>query len=160
MRKFFFLLPMALLLVQACSSSDSTSNIPLTVEAVQNIATSGPWKVTYLATVGGEVKTNEYQGYSFTFNQINNSTTSNNVNDNFQGTWFVANPIENQLYFSLDFQEALNIYSIDAYWRLIEIKNNKIVLKISTNNEDISSWYYNLSSDPSIYPTDLIFEKI
>ncbi len=158
MKKLMCLFSILFLLMQSCSSNDSTSNTPLTVEAVQNIATSGTWKVKYLDTQGGVVKTSDFQGYSFTFNQTNNSTTANYVNDNYQGTWNV-DQIENQLYFSLDFQEASNLYYVGANWKIISITNNKIVLKISYD-DGISGSYHFSGFDPIIYPDDLIFEKI
>lgn len=158
MKKIFYLLSITFLMLQSCSSSDSSSNTPLTVEAVQNIATSGTWKITYLDTQEGVVKTSDFQGYRFTFNQTNNSTTANYVNDNFQGIWSI-DQIENQLYFSLDFQEASNLYYVGANWKLISITNNKIVLKISYD-DGISGAYHFFGFDPIIYPDDLIFEKI
>jgi hypothetical protein len=77
MKKLIYFFSILFLLLQSCSSSDSSSNTPLTVDAVENIATSRTWKVTYLDTQQGVVKTSDFQGYSFTFNQTNNSTSAN-----------------------------------------------------------------------------------
>lgn len=65
MKKLIYLISIGFLLLQSCSSSDSSSNTPLTVEALENIATSGTWKVTYFDTLDGGVKTNNYVGFLF-----------------------------------------------------------------------------------------------
>ena len=156
MKKLLYLLTISFFVLQSCSSNDNISNTPLTVEAVENIVTSGTWKITYLDTQGGAIKTSEFQGCRFTFNQPN-TTTANYLNENFQGIWNIANPIENQIYFSINFQGASNLYYVDAFWKLISITNNKIVLKI---DNDTYSYWYHPQLDPIIHPDDLIFEKI
>ena len=106
MKKTLFLLSITFLMLQSCSSNDSSSNPPLTVEAVQNVAASGTWKITYLDTQAGVNKTSEFQGYRFTFNQTNNSTTANYLNDNYQGTWDVIEQTDqtDQIFFYIDFK--------------------------------------------------------
>jgi hypothetical protein len=59
----------------------------------------------------------------------------------------------------MNFQGESNLYYLDAYWKLISITNNKIVLKISYADDDNSYWYHP-EFDPIIHPEDLILEKI
>lgn len=158
MKKTLFLLSITFLMLQSCSSNDSSSNPPLTVEAVQNVAASGTWKITYLDTQAGVNKTSEFQGYRFTFNQTNNSTTANYLNDNYQGTWDVIEQTDqtDQIFFYIDFSGHTNFIMLDADWKVISISDSKIVLKLSDN---FYAWHH-ADFDPIYKPDDLIFEKI
>lgn len=154
MKKIILLLSI-ILFSYSCSSSDSSSNTPLTVGAVQNIATSGTWKVTYFDTGDGGVKTNNYLGYGFTFYSSNNVMTAVKGSMFYNGSWTLNNS-NNKVLLSINFQDPITFQILQAIYEVISINNNKVVLK---NSEAI--YYLNDPTyDPTFIADDLIFEKI
>ncbi len=155
MKKIFLLLSFTTLTLQSCSSSDSSSNTPLTVEAVENIATSGTWKVTYFDTLDGGVKTNNYVGYGFTFYSLNNIITAVKGSMVHNGSWALDNS-NNKVLLSINFQDPITFQILQEVYDVISINNNKIVLK----NSMFPFYINNPSVDPTLKSDNLIFEKI
>jgi len=76
----------------ASCSSDSTDDSPMdaaaSVQAVSNLATSGSWRITSFIDSGID-DTNDFQGYSFTFNS-DGSLVAENGTAIITGSWSVT----------------------------------------------------------------------
>ena len=81
-----------LLAFVACTNDDSSNNNPadLTaeIEEIQNLASSGSWAVTSFVDSGVD-ETDDFTGYSFTFN-ANGSLVADNGTNMVEGSWSVT----------------------------------------------------------------------
>ena len=89
--KYFGIL-FVLLAFVACTNDDSSDNNPadLTaeIEEIQNLASSGSWVVTSFVDSGVD-ETDDFTGYSFTFN-ANGSLVADNGTNMVEGSWSVT----------------------------------------------------------------------
>jgi hypothetical protein len=76
----------------SCTSDDSddglTANLAAQVEEVQNLVTAGSWSVESYIDSGVE-ETDDYAGYTFTFN-ANGSLLADNGSNQIEGSWSVT----------------------------------------------------------------------
>ncbi|MBT8267412.1 MAG: hypothetical protein KJO41_02540 [Bacteroidia bacterium] len=79
-------------LFMSCSSSDDSSNSnnnAAQIQAVENAAESGTWRVASYIDEGVD-ETNDFNGYDFTFS-ANGTVMASNGTNTYNGTWSVTN---------------------------------------------------------------------
>lgn len=72
----------------ACSDDDNKSGVNGNATAVANNLKSGTWRITNF-TEEGNVETDNFNGFNFTFGE-NNVLTATNGSDTYTGTWSVS----------------------------------------------------------------------
>ena len=127
-----------LVVVLSCSNGDDSSTETMsTANQVENIASSGAWRITYFYDTDHE-ETGNFSGYSFTFNMdgtlvaVNGSTTVT-------GTWSVTdnsgsssdddgNSSSNDNDFNIFFASPDDFQDLTDDWDIISISNDQIEL--------------------------------
>lgn len=111
-----------------CSSDDTTIGTEaLMQEAIEN-AQTGTWKITsYIDS--GKNETNDYVGYTFTFNE-NGSLTASNGTNTINGTWSVTKDSsdDNDLDFNISFASPPNFEELSDDWDIVSTSLSKIDL--------------------------------
>lgn len=119
-------------LIFSCSSSDSNNATNQnTVNAVENIAKSGTWRVTYYFDSDHE-ETSNYSGYNFTFASSNVLTVTNGTNT-YTGAWFVTDSNSNDdsiddLDFNIVFTAPPFMEELSDDWDMISKTSTEIKL--------------------------------
>jgi hypothetical protein len=119
--------------VASMCSSDSSSSSSSDPTPVINTANSGTWKIT-LYDDSGEIKTNNFTNYNFTFGTGNVLTASNGTNT-YTGSWSVTssdnsnddNP-DSDLDFNILFSSPANFADLSDDWDVVSYTANTITL--------------------------------
>lgn len=121
-------------LATSCRDDDENNNSGgnNTVASVTNIATSGTWRISYFND-SGNVETDHFNGYNFTFGSGNVLTATNGSNT-YTGTWSVTdsnsnddNP--NDLHFNIAFSAPDDFTELTEDWNIISKSNTEIQLR-------------------------------
>lgn len=120
----------------SCSDDDNNSLNPAAQQIQQTVSTaqSGTWRITsYIDS--GNVETNDFTGYNFTFG-ANNALTAANGASTYTGTWSVtqSNSVDDDDSGDIDFNIIFNAQAPASFldlnddWDLVERTATKITL--------------------------------
>lgn len=120
----------------SCSDDDNNSLNPAAQQIQQTVSTaqSGTWRITrYIDS--GNVETNDFAGYNFTFG-ANNALTAANGTNTYTGTWSVtqSNSVDDDDSGDIDFSIIFNAQAPASFldlnddWDLVERTATKITL--------------------------------
>lgn len=137
MKKLIFLL--CVISLVACTNDDdedvtptNTNNTTTIQSQIQSNVQEGIWRIS-LFSEDGQDETNNFSGYSFTFN-TNGSLLASNQTNNYNGTWSVSdsNPSDDSISdidFNILFNLTNNFQDLNDDWDVISHSSSKIELR-------------------------------
>jgi hypothetical protein len=126
------LLPLVVLLIVGISSCSEDDSNPSVRDDVVNTVSAGSWRITYFFDTDKE-ETDNFSGYSFTFNPGNVLTASNGANT-YTGTWSITSSSSyddsmDDLDFNIAFAAPEDFEELSEDWEILSRTETKIELR-------------------------------
>jgi len=142
-RNFFFLVCLiSFLSLNSCDSDDDNNSMDNTAIVQRNVQ-DGTWRITQFIDSGTD-ETNDFAGYTFTFNSSGVLNANNGTND-YNGTWSVTRSNSNDdsqadLDFNINFNLTNNFEDLNDDWDIVSQSSSKIeLIDISGGNGGIDN---------------------
>ena len=134
MKKIFYSLFAAALLLGAVSCSSDDNNSSVSASEITATVTSGTWRITAFSEDGTD-ETNHFAGYNFTFAPTNVLTATNGTN-NYQGIWSATSHDDSDddnpgsdLDFNILFSSPDTFTELNEDWEILERTSSRIKLR-------------------------------
>lgn len=118
------------LIFSSCSNDDDNSTTSSIQTEIENSIQVSNWRITKFIDFGDD-ETNNYNGYSFTFN-LDSSLVATNGTNTYSGTWSITNSNSSNgssdLDFNISFTSPLDFEELTDDWDIITNSASKIEL--------------------------------
>lgn len=126
-----FLIICLFVLVPAISCSEDDDNSVTNQSNIENKVQKGTWQISKFIDSGDD-ETENFEGYSFTFNS-NNILVATNGTNTYNGAWSITDDNSNDdssddLDFNISFTSPPDFEELSEDWDIISITSNKIEL--------------------------------
>ena len=132
MKQFKFIVALAffVIVIFACSNDDDNNNTSLQSQIQANTQT-GTWRITSFIDSGTD-ETNNFTGYTFTFN-TNGVLNANNGTNDYNGTWSITTSNSgddslDDLDFNINFNLTNDFQDLNDDWDFVSHSATKIEL--------------------------------
>jgi hypothetical protein len=129
-RAFYLSLIVVLVFLYSCSKDDNKQTTT-TQTKIENSISSGTWSITYFFDSGTN-ETNNFSGYSFTFN-TNGTLTSTNGTNTYNGNWNISDSNSDidsvdDLHFNITFNVSNHFEDLNDDWNISSQSSTKLEL--------------------------------
>ena len=130
LKNSFLLFLFGLLLLSSCSSDDDNSTDNGTQDQIENNVEDGTWQITKFID-SGDVETNHFTGYNFTFNS-SGVLNANNGTNSYNGSWSItdssSSSSSDDFDFNISFASPTDFEELSDDWDFISQTSTKIEL--------------------------------
>lgn len=128
--KSILLTSILVVFLYSCSEDDGLANND-GLNQIENVVLNGTWRITSFIDSGKD-ETNDFAGYTFTFNDSGVLNANNGTND-YNGSWSITDSYstddsQDELDFNINFDLANDFEDLNDDWDLISNSSTKIEL--------------------------------